>query len=268
MRGQHGYVDVGGTSLYYEVAGAGDPIVLLHGLSFDLSLWDEQVAALAERYRMVRYDLRGFGKSAPASVPYSHAADLEAVLAHIGIPRAVIVGLSMGGGAAINFALAHPTAVRGLVLVDATLAGFAWSDEFRADRAAVHAAARGSGLDAARRRWLAMPMFQPTLANAAAARRLRALVDVYSGWHWTHPDPGLPTHPPAIERLHEIETPTLVVVGERDTLDFHGIAATLAARICDAKKLVVAGAGHLPNLEAPERFNEALLQFLSELPEE
>jgi pimeloyl-ACP methyl ester carboxylesterase len=252
------------TALHYEATGAGDPVVLLHGFATDLRLWDDQVAVLASRYRVVRYDLRGFGLSAASAEPYSHADDLTSLLDRLGLPRVVLVGLSLGGGAAINFAIEHPDAVRALVLVDSTLGGFAWSQGFTSDQAAIRQAARES-VDAARARWLTLPIFGPALQNPRSADRIRAQVAEYSGWHWLNPDPGRPFTPPAIQRLGAITAPTLIVLGERDTPDFHVIASTLEQGIAGAKKVTIPGAGHIANLEAPERFNEILLEFLGRL---
>jgi pimeloyl-ACP methyl ester carboxylesterase len=252
-------------NLHYEINGAGDPIVFLHGFATDLHLWDDQVPVLAPKYRVIRYDLRGFGRSAASAEPYSHAGDLKALLDHLGLERVVLVGLSLGGGAAINFAIEHPDAVRGLVLVDSTLGGFAWSPSFTTDQAAIRKAAIDGGAEAARARWLSLAIFGPALENPKSADRVRAQVRGYSGWHWLNPDPGRPFTPPAIQRLAAITAPTLVVLGERDTPDFHAIASTLEQGIAGAKKVTIPGAGHIANVEAPERFNEILVEFLDRL---
>jgi pimeloyl-ACP methyl ester carboxylesterase len=251
--------------LHCEISGDGAPVVLLHGFATDLHLWDDQIPVLAQTYRVIRYDLRGFGKSAASAEPYSHAGDLKALLDQLGLARVVIVGLSLGGGAAINFAIEHPEAVRGLVLVDSTLGGFAWSPSFTTDQAAIRKAAIDGGVEAARARWLSLAIFGPALQNPRCADRVRAQVGGYSGWHWLNPDPGRAFTPPAIQRLAAITAPTLVVLGERDTPDFHAIASTLERGIAGAKKVTIPGAGHMANVEAPETFNDILLEFLSRL---
>ncbi len=251
--------------LHYESTGVGDPVVLLHGFATDLHLWDDQIPLLAPKYHVIRYDLRGFGRSAASAEPYSHAGDLKNLLDHLGLAHVVLVGLSLGGGVAINFAIEHPDAVRGLVLVDSTLGGFAWSPSFTTDQAAIRRAAIDSGIEAARARWLSLAIFGPALENPKIADRVRAQVGGYSGWHWLNPDPGRPFTPPAIQRLAAITAPTLVVLGERDTPDFHAIASTLEHGIAGAKKVMIPGAGHIANVEAPETFNEILLGFVSSL---
>ena len=121
MPSAQGFADVEGTRLYYQSMGEGAPIVLLHGFSIDHRMWDGQMAALSAAHRVVRCDLRGFGQSPPPTTPYANADDLKALLDHLGIARAVILGLSMGGGVAINFALAYPEATRALVVAGSTL---------------------------------------------------------------------------------------------------------------------------------------------------
>jgi pimeloyl-ACP methyl ester carboxylesterase len=116
-----GHVNIGGASLYYEMTGAGSPVVLLHGLGLDHRMWDEQVAPLAHAHTVVRYDLRGSGRSTAGSHGGNHAEDLKALLDHLELVRVSLVGLSLGGGAAINFAVAYPNAVHALILVNPSI---------------------------------------------------------------------------------------------------------------------------------------------------
>src|SRR6185295_1167159 len=112
-------------------------LVLVHAFSLDTRMWDDQVEAFAERYMVVRYDLRGFGRSAPGSERYSHASDLKALLDHLGLDRVALLGLSMGGGAVINFTIAYPEMVRALITVDSSLGGFAFSQQFASEQIAL-----------------------------------------------------------------------------------------------------------------------------------
>lgn len=251
-----------GGRLRYESDGCGEPVVLVHGFALDRSLWDPQVAALAAHYRVVRYDLRGYGDSTPPAGPYSHAGDLAALLAALDARPAHVVGLSMGGHVALGLALEEPTAVRSLTLVDSTLDGYrmgeAWAQRWRA----VVAAGRGGDLAAAKRLWLEHELFATTRAKPGVDAPVAAMLERYSGWHWSHKDPVDAPARPAIERLTSVAVPTLVVVGEHDLPDFQGIARRLAAGIPRARLAVVAHAGHVPSLEAPDAFNEALLAHL------
>lgn len=260
-----GLAPSGDTALYYEITGTGDPIVLVHGFALDRRMWDGQIESLSRDHTVVRYDLRGFGKSAPGSSPYTHADDLAALLDHLGLDRVTVTGLSLGGGAAINFAMTRPDRVRALIAVDPSLGGFRTTPAFTAARASIPRTAAESGVSEARARWLALPMFQPALANAASRESLQRIVGDYSGWHWLHADHGRPFDPPAITRLGDIRAPTLVIIGELDTPDFHEIASTVARGIPGATKVILPGVGHMANMENAEAFNQLVLDFLDRL---
>src|SRR5262249_55058216 len=154
MPRESGYAEVNGTRLHYEVAGTGPALALVHGFTLDCRMWDDQFALLAEQFRVVRYDLRGFGRSAlPGAAPYLHADDLRALLDHLDMAPATVVGFSLGGGIAIDFAILHPEATAALVPVDSTLGGVPFSADFRAFLAELGRRARADGLDAAKQLW-------------------------------------------------------------------------------------------------------------------
>jgi len=257
------FLDLEDGRLYHEIAGppTADAVVFLHGFSLDTRLWDGQWQTFAERYRVLRYDLRGFGRSSLPDRPFSHVEDLRALLHHCQLAAAHLIGLSLGGGVVLDFALAQPASVRSLILVDATLGGFAWTKDWSEPGRA----ARANGLAAAKAAWLSDEVFAPALERPEAAARLRQMVADYSGWHWLNR--GLERGPtvPAAERLATITAPTLVIVGERDTADFHAIAARLERSLPNARRVTLPGLGHLPNLEAPEAFNAVALPFLAEV---
>jgi 3-oxoadipate enol-lactonase len=264
MDTRHGFAEVNDTRLYYEVAGTGEPLVLIHGFTLDTRMWDDQFAPFAEHYRVVRYDARGFGQSAPiGDLPYTHADDLATLLTYLGIASAAIVGLSMGGRIAVDFALTYPAMTRALIPVDAALGGYHFSEEANAKMRAAFKAARTEGINAAKARWLDLPLFTPAREQAAVGARLSAMVADYSCAHWTNGDPERHPDPPAVDRLGEIASPTLVVLGERDIPDFHGIADRITAQVPNARKVVISGVGHMANMEAPEQFNGEVLDFLA-----
>jgi len=265
MQKEAGSAEVNGTRLYYEVAGSGDPLVLIHGMTLDTRMWDDQFEPLAHQYRVVRYDVRGFGKSAlpTAGTPYAHTDDLKALLNHLDIARAFILGLSMGGGIAIDFAVAHPEATEALIPVDSRLNGWQPDSEFAAYLSAVRARAGEAGIQAARDAWIYSAMFKPALENQTVASRLVQIIGDYSGWHWVNDNPLRTPDPPAAQRLHTIRVPTLIVIGEQDVPDCQAIAETLHQRIPNARKMVMARVGHMSNMEAPERFNALVSDFLA-----
>jgi 3-oxoadipate enol-lactonase len=257
----NGIAAVNGTHLYYEQAGHGRAVVLIHGFSLDCRMWDDQFAPLAKNYRVIRYDLRGFGRSAPANAElYEPVQDLKALLDFLNVEHATFVGLSLGGGVAIDFALAFPTVTDALVAADTGLTGYAWP-RGRPLTGPAEAAAT-EGIEAAKRLWLASELFSPAFEQTNVSARLNDYVADYSGWHWLNDNPMILSQTPAIERLESIGCPTLVVVGERDTEDFHEISDILCTRIAQAKRCVIAGVGHMSNMEDPHAFNAALLDFL------
>jgi pimeloyl-ACP methyl ester carboxylesterase len=258
-----GEAEINGTRLAYEVTGSGDPVVFVHGFSLDRRVWADQVAAFAARYRVITYDLRGFGQSAPAGAePYSSVDDLASLLDHLGIRAAHIVGLSFGGGVASSFAVAQPERTRSLVLVDAILSGYSWTREWAGAYGPVVRRARTEGVEAAKALWFSLPIFGPARQNPTLEARLAAMIADFSGEQWLKGDFDREPAPPTIERLGDIRAPTLVIVGERDMADFLAIADRYAAGIRGARKLVLPGVGHLANLEAPTAFNAAALTFL------
>jgi pimeloyl-ACP methyl ester carboxylesterase len=265
MQTQTGFADVNGTRLHYEVAGSGHPLVLIHGQSLDTRMWDDQFEVFAQQYQVIRYDMRGYGKSAPQTYErYAPADDLMGLLRHLGLSHAHILGLSRGGGVAIDFALTYPEATDTLIAVDSVLRGFTWGD-FKASQAQIRELGKTSGVEAARERWVNDDLFAPALENPNVSARLKHIVSDYSGWLWIYDDPIRLLEPPSIEQLDNIRVPTLIVIGERDLPDFLTIADVLQERIPNARKVVMPGVGHMSNMEDPERFNEIALGFLAEV---
>jgi 3-oxoadipate enol-lactonase len=257
------YIPVEGGRLYYEAAGAGEAVVFVHGFTLDARMWDDQWDVFAERYRVVRYDVRGFGRSDLPSGPYANYIDLDAVAQHLGLGRPHVVGLSMGGGIAADYAANFPDGLRSLTLIDATLGGYAFPPEFAAGMS-FGPIARSQGVKAAIEAWVAHPFFAPASEQPAVFARLKEIVGAYSGYAWTAPanlqeQPGTPT----AENLGSIRVPTLVMVGERDIPEFRGVADYLARGIAGARLVVVPKVGHMANMEAPGTVNEAILAFLA-----
>ena len=125
-----GYAELNGNRFYYESAGSGHPLVLLHGMGWDNRAWDEHFYKFAEKYRTIRYDIRGFGQSGPPPLShYSHPDDLAALIAHLGLRSTYVLGHSLGGYIAVEFALTYPAMTGGLILADPAINGFEWSPE-------------------------------------------------------------------------------------------------------------------------------------------
>jgi pimeloyl-ACP methyl ester carboxylesterase len=250
------------TGLYYEVSGSGDPVVLVHAFSVDRRMWAPQIAALERRFRVIRYDLRGHGNSAAPSEPYSPHDDLRSVLDALGIGRATLVGLSAGSTLAIDFAIAYPDRVRKLVLASPGLNGHVPSPPLTWTQPVFQAAGRGDTEDAAKL-WAATPIMA-VYSDPAAAATVKALV-MSNLRLWTfRTNPARPLTPPAITRLAEIRSPTLVVLGDKDLPHIKEIAGLLARGVGGARLVTIPGAGHIVNLDAADAFNKAVLAFLAD----
>lgn len=251
-----------GGELYYEAESDGVAVVLVHGLALDARMWDDQVAALTDIARMVRYDLRGFGRSTrDADTAYSHADDLWRLLDHLEIDQAVLVGLSMGGRIVLEATLAAPERVRALMLLDAVLDGVPWDPDAERGMQAIGEGLRSGGLDEAKAAWLRHAFFVPARRMPDVARRLAEMVGDYSGMNWTSVDPHV-AHPNSIELLATITAPTTVVIAELDVPCFHEMSEILASRIAHARKVTIPGVGHMVNMEAPDVVNALLREVV------
>lgn len=250
-------------TLHYEHAGSGDALVFIHGGFGDRRMWDEQFAAFADRFHVIRYDHRGFGHSSLPAEPYSPAKDLVLLLDHLRVERAHVVGNSLGGTLAIDFALLHPARVQSLVLVCTGPNGYAYPEDYlERFRAVIRAADRDLSEGIAL--WKQHPMLAAAREEPLVWRKVEQMIDdnasVLRMEHW----PGERLDPPAIARLAEIAVPALVVVGSRDEETMQRTADVLAREIRRAHKLVLDGTDHLPQLEAPDAFDAALREFLAE----
>lgn len=245
-----------GGHLYYESVGSGEPIVFVHGFTLDHTMWQPQVDFFSQQYQVVAYDARGFGRSSLPNGVYSHADDLYALHRRLGLTRAHLVGLSMGGRIAANFTLDHPEMVTTLTLIDSALDGCPSDIDWD-----VHAKAQG--LERAKEHWLNHEIFAAARRQAAVVTALRTIIGNYSGWHWLQHDPLSSADIPARARLHQITQPTMVMVGEADVPYFHTVADVLATGISGSRKAVVPHVGHMASMEAPDGVNQLLLDFIA-----
>lgn len=248
--------------IYFEVAGDGEPVVFLHGFGLDLRMWEPQFRALRNDFRLIRYDLRGFGRSSlPPAGPYAHEDDLNSLLTHLKALPAHVVGLSMGGRMALRFAASYPASIRSLVLADTALDGFSWSADWQARWNRICEAARAGRIEEAKMQWLEHPLLATTRCDPHAWSLLEQLVRDYSGWHWHNADTARVPAPPLAARLGAIHTPTLVVTGAKDLPDFQSLAEFLTGKLPKGRRRVIEKAGHMVNLETPDEFNAAMMEF-------
>ena len=248
-----------GIEIDYEVTGRGRPIVLSHGYSATRRMWTGQHQFLGERYRLISWDMRGHGQTDTPDdgALYSldaTVADLKALLDHLGIQRAVIGGLSLGGYVSLAFHAAHPAMVEALVICDSgpgyrnAEAREKWNE--RAFARATELEARGLDALGGRSREMreAMGHHRSAQGLAHAARGMLAQKDAR-----------------VIDSLPSIRVPTLVIVGDRDE-PFVAPSEYMAKKIPGARLEVIRDAGHSSNLDQPDAFNRVLVDFLDALP--
>jgi pimeloyl-ACP methyl ester carboxylesterase len=242
----------------YEASGAGPAVLLSHGYSATRRMWDGQHRALGARYRVISWSMRGHGETESPADPAEYSAgrtvgDMHALLGHLGVERAVIGGLSLGGYVSLAFYLEHPERVRALVICDSgpgyrnADARNAWNQ--RAHERATALETRGlEALGRSREVREAATLHRSAQGLAHAARGMLA----QEGSH-------------VIDGLGSIRVPTLIIVGDQDQ-PFLAPCEYMAKKIPGARLEVIRGAGHSSNLDQPEAFNRVLLDFLDRLP--
>jgi pimeloyl-ACP methyl ester carboxylesterase len=265
-----GRVTIDGGSLFYEAAGSGAPVILIHGGNLDRRMWDPQFELLRTKYRVVRYDARGYGQSSAVEEPFSAHDDLAALMHGLHITRASIVGLSLGGRIAIDVALKYPAMVDRLVLAAPGISGGTWAPNS-------DTAWRASAMEAVKRKdsvgvalaWLGSDYIRSALHPPERAAWLRQ-ISIENSAMWggliRHGDLEKAADPRAADRLETLLAPVLLLVGGSDTPYIHEVAAAITARVPHVKRVDIPSVGHMLNLEAPERFNRELLAFLANPP--
>ncbi|SED89854.1 Pimeloyl-ACP methyl ester carboxylesterase [Streptomyces misionensis] len=257
-------------SLAYRDAGEGQPLVLLHAGFFDHRMWDEQTRAFAPRYRVIAPDARGHGASSNATRPFRPADDLAALLRHLGVGPAVLVGVSMGGGTAVDTALEYPGLVRAVVVsgVGTSEPYFEdpWSLEVLGDQNSALAAGDIEGWLDGHVRFAAGPHRSPADVDADLANRLRAMASRTISKHTAgEPDHRLPV-PHTWRRAASIDVPVLAINGALDVSDHVAMAERLVQAVPDGRAVSVEDTAHFPNMEQPAAFNALLAEFLEALP--
>lgn len=270
MAVETGYASIDGGEIYYEVAGSGSTLVCIHGGLVDCRMWEEQFAYFAQHFRVVRYDMRGFGRSDSPEAPFYPHGDLKALLDFLAVDRGYIMGQSMGGGVSIDFALEFPNIVGGLIPVGPSVHGFSYSEEFLAKGIELFTSALEKGEEEGIKRLFQDPYWSYTLPPPEMKplrSRMREMAALFfRRFRW---DPGWmqPALPLAIERLSGINMPVLLVTAERDHPENLRAAFRLQKEIIGAEKLEIPKAGHMMNMEDSDIFNAGVLDFLSTLEE-
>lgn len=261
---ESGYVDVGSTAIYYETAGRGETVILLHGGWTSLRQWDEQIDSLARYYRVVRYDARGYGRSPLGDSAYAHHEDLRVLLRHLGIERAHLVAPSNGSTIALEFALAYPGMVRSMATGPAPMPGYDLGQEFTTGIRAISRAVGDRNIELARRLIWEFAPFR--VASTMPAVRARLDTMFLRDHTWPQSRPGAPVrqrlHAPLAQLLPQVAVPVLIIVGDGEMPVLRQQADSMARAIPGAQLVVIAGAGHVANMEQPARFTRVVLDWL------
>jgi 3-oxoadipate enol-lactonase len=262
------FLYVPGGRLAYEVEGEGHPLTLIHAGVAHLRMWDEQVSEFAARYRVIRYDTRGFGQTRSEDVPFSNRDDLLRLLDHLGVQRTHLLGLSRGASIALDFALEHPQRVSALVIGATTPTGFEFENPAM-DATWTHMEALEEAHD-----WVPLVDLETQVwTDGFGQPPDRVRPDVRERMvRWNLENYRVeggngqprPLEPPAVGRLAEVNVPTLVTWGDLDVPDVPAGGAAMVSGIAGARQHVFEGAAHMINLEFPDEFNRLVLDFLAE----
>jgi len=264
------FARLNGIELYYEDTGAGRPVLLAHGFSATCRMWAAQIAAFSSRYRLVVYDARGQGRSEVPkdSTQYSQplmVEDLHQLMLHLGLERACVGGLSMGGNVALNFALAHPEMLDGLLICD-TGAGSdepeAWAKKVRRWVGLLDS----EGIEVFAEDYIRDPIMAEYAGRGRREREfLWAAMTSNTAEGLARGLEGVVGNRPSIyslrDRMATLRVPTTVIVGDRDHWCTK-ISRFMTATIPGAELVVIRDSGHMTNLEQPEQFNEAVERLL------
>jgi len=260
-----GFLETNGARIYYEVDGNGPPVVLIHAGIANLRMWDDQVTALRDGYRVIRYDTRGFGETETDAVEFSNRADIAALLDHLGERSAHILGLSRGGMIALDFAIEYPDRTRSLVVAAGGVGGYDAGDEAPAGWEQVEAWAQA-------RDWAHVAEWEtaywvdgPGQPHGRVDPVVRAKVHDWILTNYVAEKvEGIPQplDPPAVGRLDALRVPLLVLIGTLDEPGTRESMRHLASVVPGTQLETFEGAAHMLNLEQPERFNQVLRRFL------
>ena len=263
-----GFLDVQASSLYYEVAGEGYPLLLLHAGVADSRMWDDQFPIFAQHYRTMRYDLRGFGQSRWEAGPFAAYEDPIALFDALEVQKAHVIGISFGAMVALDLTLAHPERVASLVLVAPSVGGTEPSEQIRRFFQEEDALVEKGDLQAATelnlRLWVDGPQHTPDQVNPSVRQRVYDMQ--YHAFTIPMPEGAdeQKLQPPAITRLAEVRVPTLIVVGDLDLAEKLNLSTHLVSSIPGARQEVITGAAHMVSMERPQEFNRVVLDFLNE----
>ncbi|MRN55027.1 alpha/beta fold hydrolase [Paenibacillus monticola] len=263
------YITLSDANLYYESKGTGVTVILIHAHSVDSRMWDAQFDSLAEKYFVIRYDLRGYGKSSlpDPRVHYRHVDDLVAIMHALDVKQAHLVGLSLGSMVALDCLALYPERVLSAACASSGLyAGEfePWPDD-ELELQEQDFVARPIALDDFKKEWMTLMMQCSGLQKDRIYNELETMISEWSAWQILY-ERKRPLVGSVIESLLHKQSegpPLLVIIGELDSEGSRNSSGRLLDLISNAEKVLIAGAGHFSNMESPKAFNSVLINFIS-----
>jgi pimeloyl-ACP methyl ester carboxylesterase len=256
------WVDIGDAYVYYEIAGQGEPVILIHAYSVDCRMWDPQFAELAKHYQVIRYDLRGYGKTDKPieGLRYSHAEDLHKLMWFLGIPKAHLVGLSMGASVAVDFLTLYPKEVLSVTVAAGGIRNFSGPIDPNAAEFI-----KKQGIEAYKKQWLENVLDICGPKKNEIQPKLQQMINDWSAWQVLHTELFQQINPPVAVQLKNKQpcVPVLVLIGKNDSKKSIQSEKNLAKILPKAHKKYLSAAGHFSNMETPTEFNKALTKFLA-----
>ena len=272
---QKSYAEVNGTKLYFEVVGHGEPIIFVHGNFGDVRHWDLQMEAFSEKYKVIRYDVRGYGKSdvPDPETSYRDCDDLNALMEFLKIEKAHICGLSMGSGIAIDFALAYPNKCLSLIPIGPWPNGWGGgrfttvaTDSMFTIFGTVFSLISSEGPKAATDYWWSGDHeIKTTVVRNSTLDSLKKIGYEYSWWGFLNSSKRAWHSPPAVVELEKIKMPTLIVTSEHDIQACKEAAELMQSKMPNSRLVSIQDAGHCMNMDNPEEFNRIVIDFIGSL---
>lgn len=254
-----------GYRLAYEIAGEGLPLVLIHGWTFDRTMWEQQVPELSQHFKTVIYDRRGFGESNGKPEIRKELDDLNDLLDHLDMDRACILGMSQGGRIALRYTIIHPERVQAVILQGVSLDGYAPASRLE-DRIPLDhysSLTKQGKIKTVREEWMKHPLMHIPTPNSSVKKQVRKIICRYSGEDLTDDlTEQMAFQINISERLHQISIPTLLIEGRDEISALKDVANKLQQDIKGSKKIIIDGGGHLISFIEPEKYNLAVIDFL------
>ena len=266
-----GLVKINGAEIYFETAGEGSPLIMIHAGIADSRQWNNEFTYFSQYYQVIRYDMRGYGRSEPVDGEFSHMGDLISLLNKLEIiDPLILMGCSMGGGLAMDFAISHPSRVKALIMVDSGPSGLELDVPTPAKFTEAEKAFEAGDLDLVAeietQIWFDGTDRTPQQVN----QEMRILAYDMDRKALSHEERKLGTRlpntkSPATNQLSELTCPVLIIVGVHDTAYILAAADTMIKKIRFARKVVIEDAAHLPNMDQPEEFQKIVKKFLEDV---